>query len=233
MAPAARLLGRHVRELALELPGARRRQARRGARDAEVGDARGAVDADQDVLRRDVAVDEVEQLVVVVPELVRGVQAGERVEHDADDDGHRNALAARRGARQEARQRVALDVLHHEVVAAVAGADLEDGDDVRMVDRRREARLVEEHLDELLLAREVRVQALDGDEALEAADAEDAAQENGGHAAGRELGDELVAVEPLMPFAIKKFYRRQLSTVLLRNVPQLRCLRHPEPRPPA
>ena len=102
-----------------------------------------------------------------------------------------------------------------------------------MVDARREARLVEEHLDELLLVREVRVQPLDRDEALKPADAEDAGQEHGRHAARRDLGDQLVPVEPLMPSAIKKFYCRQLSTVPLRNVPRRRCLRHHEPRRPA
>ena len=66
-----------------------------------------------------------------------------------------------------------------------------------MVDARGEARLVEEHLDELGLAREVRVQPLDGDEALEAADARQAREEHRGHAAGRELGDQLEAIEPL------------------------------------
>ena len=64
------------------------------------------------------------------------------------------ALAPPRSERaDEARERVALDVLHHEVVAGLALADLEDGDDVRVVDARGEARLVEEHLDELLLVR--------------------------------------------------------------------------------
>ena len=67
---------------------------------------------------------------------------------------------------------------------------------MRVVDARGEARLVEEHLDELFLAGEVRVQALDGDEALEAADAAEPGEEHRRHAAGRDLADQLVAVEP-------------------------------------
>ena len=63
---------------------------------------------------------------------------------------------------EEVPGRVALDVLHHEVVAGVGRADLEDGDDVRVVDAGREARLVEEHLDELGVPRQVLVQPLDG-----------------------------------------------------------------------
>ena len=77
----------------------------------------------------------------------------------------------------------------------LALADLEDGHDVRVVDARGEARLVEEHLDELGLLREVRVQPLDRDEALEAGDAREAREEHRRHAAAGELGDELVAVE--------------------------------------
>jgi hypothetical protein len=52
----ARACSGHVGELALELPGAGRGQPW-AARHAEVGDACGAVDAHQDVLRRDVAMD--------------------------------------------------------------------------------------------------------------------------------------------------------------------------------
>ena len=132
-------------------------------------------------------------------QLVRGVEAGERVEHDAQHDARTGmALAAARRAREEARQRVALDVLHDQVVAAGRSSPTSRmGTTFGWWMPRGEARLVEEHLDELLLVREVRVQPLDGDEALEAADAEDRAEEHRGHAARRELGHELVAIEPL------------------------------------
>ena len=66
-----------------------------------------------------------------------------------------------------------------------------------MVDARREAGLLQEHLDELRLAREVRVKPLDGDEALESADAGEAREEHGRHPAGRELRHELEPIEPL------------------------------------
>jgi hypothetical protein len=65
-----------------------------------------------------------------------------------------------------------------------------------VVDARGQARLLEEHLDELGLAREVRVEPLDGDEALEAADAGEAREKHGRHAAGRQLGHQLEAIEP-------------------------------------
>ena len=102
-----------------------------------------------------------------------------------------------------------------------------------MMDRCGQARLVEEHLDELLFAGQVRVQSFDRDETLEAADAEDTSQKHSGHATGREFGDQLVAIEPLLTPSIKKLYSRQSRTILVRNVPQLRRLRHPETPPPA
>ena len=67
-----------------------RRCARLG--DAEVDEAARAVDADDDVLRGDVAVDELEPLPAHVDGLVRGVQARERVDEDAHDDRRRQAL---------------------------------------------------------------------------------------------------------------------------------------------
>ena len=113
-------------------------------------------------------------------------------------DGHVRPGRAFRpgGARDEVREGVALHVLHDDVVPLLARPDLEDGDDVRVVDPRGEARLVEEHLDELGVAREVRMQALDPDEALKAPGAGEAPEVHRRHPAGRELGDELEAVEP-------------------------------------
>jgi hypothetical protein len=63
------------------------------------------------------------------------------------------------------------------------------------MDARGEARLVEEHLDELGLAREVRMKPLDRDEPLEARHAGETSEEDRRHTAARELGDELEAVE--------------------------------------
>ena len=45
-------------------------------------------------------------------------------------------------------QVLAVDVLHRDEVLAVDLTDVEDLDDVRVRERRRDARLVQEHLDE-------------------------------------------------------------------------------------
>ena len=190
------LLRREVRDLALDLLRPRDGQPRGRAGHAEVGEAGAAVGADEDVLRRAVAVDQAEGLALGVGELVRRVEAGERVEQDAERDRRREQGATLERAHREPGERVALDELHHQKVAGLAHPHLEDGDHVRVVDARGEPRFVEEHLDELLLAREVRVELLDGDEAREAARPREPAEEDGRHPARRNLADELVRIEP-------------------------------------
>jgi hypothetical protein len=155
---------------------------------------------------------------------VRRVQACKRVEHDTDADARRKLLAALHRAREESTEGVPLDVLHDQVVPLAARPDLEDRNDVRMVDARSKAGLVEEHLDEVFVAREMRMKALDRDEALEAADAREACKEDRSHPAGRELGDEL---EPIQATCLS-FDGDQLAQVRLltkRRYPVLLHLR--------
>ena len=76
---AAELLGRHVRELPLHLAFARRLFAQRCAGDAEVEDAGRAVGPDQNVLRRHVAMHDVERLADLGARFVRGVKTVKNV----------------------------------------------------------------------------------------------------------------------------------------------------------
>ena len=70
-----------------------------------------------------------------------------------------------------------------------------DLDDVAVRERRVDARLGEQHLDEALVLREVGQDALDGDELLEAFGGDDAAFEDLGHAAHGDQLEELVLAE--------------------------------------
>src|SRR5690606_24449818 len=63
------------------------------------------------------------------------------------------------------------------------------------VDARRDARLVEEHVDELVVLDEVRVDALDRDPLLEAARPVHAGEVHARHAADADLVDDAVAAE--------------------------------------
>jgi hypothetical protein len=85
--------------------------------------------------------------------------------YDRHGDARRHALAGLQGAPDEARERLAGHVVHDEQDLVVRGDDVERLDDVRVPDAGRELRLVEEHRDEVRVAREVRVEPLDGDRA--------------------------------------------------------------------
>jgi hypothetical protein len=75
------LLRSHVRKLPLDEAVAFGDACR--SRDSEVRDARHPVDADQDILGRDVAVDEAEWQAVAVSALMRRLKSCENVHHDA------------------------------------------------------------------------------------------------------------------------------------------------------
>ena len=89
----------------------------------------------------------------------------------------------------------AVHVLHRVEVRARELSDVVNLRDVRMLELRGEPRLVEEHRDELRVLREVRQDALDADELLEAAVTVKPREKDLGHATRRELRDELVAAK--------------------------------------
>ena len=192
---AGDLLGRHVRELALERAVARRGHARAELRDAEVHDLRRPVVRHEEVVRRHVAVDEIELLAILALQLVGSVQALGGVGDDAARNlgGHRRAELL--GAAHDLAERLAVQVLHGDPEAVGLLAEVEDRRDVRVRDARRDARLVEEHLDEALVLDEVGVDALDGDPLLEAARPVDAREVNARHAADADFVDDAVAAE--------------------------------------
>ena len=102
----------------------------------------------------------------------------------------------------------AVDELHDDEERVVADADVEDLDAVRVRELRREARLVEEHRDELLLRRQVRQDALDGDLLPEALEPFALGAEHFGHAARFELLDDAV---PLLTVGHGLFGSRGLT----------------------
>ena len=168
---SAEVLRRRVRDLALEPPRLGHGRAVPRICDAKVGEPREPVHADEDVVRRDVAVHELERLTACIHEPMRRREAGERVGDDSQHHGHRQTIAGVARGGEELREIRAVDVLHHEKVAVRGPAHVERGDYVRVADARGEARLVEEHPHELGVVGEMLVQHLDRDEPLELADA--------------------------------------------------------------
>jgi hypothetical protein len=193
------LLGRHVRELALDgaAPGVGLPLV--GLGDPEIDDLEDPLEGDDQVLRRDVAVDHVELLAVGAGPLVGVVQpaAGLRRQPDHDlgrDDAGRHALV---GLARQLGERHAGQVLHHHVVAAVVLPELERLHDVRVIELRPEPRLVEEHADEVGVVGQVVEQALDHHVLLEAGLAGDAREVDLGGAADREQREDVVLAKPL------------------------------------
>jgi hypothetical protein len=123
---------------------------------------------------------------------VRGVQALQGVDHHRHDEIERTLVAA---ALPQGRERRTLHVLHHDVVVVALTADVDDGDDVRVVDPRRDARFVAEHVDEAAFFRQVRVQHLHGEEPLEPRFSCVTREVHRPHAAARKLSDDLVSPE--------------------------------------
>ena len=103
--------------------------------------------------------------------VARGVGVLERAqdgERDVQAHVERQLLALRGGGADEARARRAVDVLHRHVELAVLLAEVEHLDDVRVAEAGADARLVDEHRDEVRVAGELRQDALDRDDLLEA-----------------------------------------------------------------
>jgi hypothetical protein len=187
------LLGRHVRELAGDAPFVGGLDPADDVGDAEVEHPRDTVGADQDVLRRNVAMNDGEWLTARVLALVRRVEPVERARHHRRDDLRRDARAERRVAADELRERFALHVVHDDEELALHRHDVERLHDVGVPKARREARFVEEHRDELGVLRELRVEALDRNRAPEADLAHETTVVNRCHAAGGNLSVHGVA----------------------------------------
>ena len=189
-----RLLGRHVREVPLEAPHHRAIVTTLG--EAEVRQLDLARQRDEDVRRRHVAMDEPQRLPVVALELVREVQPLRQLGGDVQRQDLGDDLALGGQLLGDHPQVVALDVLEHDEVLPVLGdPQIVNLDDVAVRERRVDARLGQQHLDEPLVLREVREDPLDGDELLESFRADDAALEYLGHAAHGDQLEELVLAE--------------------------------------
>ena len=139
--------------------------------------------------------DDVQRLALLVARLVRCVQPLQHAGDDGADHGQRDRRARRPHVLEDAGERLAMDVLHHQEQLVLVADDVDRRHDVGVADARGEAGLVDQHGDELRIARQVRVQPLDGDDTGEAALASQPPEPDGGHAARRELTEKLVTID--------------------------------------
>ncbi len=124
-------------------------------------------------------------------------------------DGENDPLLARHPG--EPQQRLAVDVLHDEEKLAALRDDVDGLDDVRVADARDDARLVQEHRDEVRIPGVALVKALDGDDAREAGGSDLPCEVHGGHASGRNFAAE--GVPPSDGAAQRTFQPRLLYSV--------------------
>ncbi len=190
-----RRFGRQIRELPLDDARLAPFELRVGLREPEVHDLHLAVLREEHVRRRHVAVDDVHRHAVRVAQLVRVGEALADLERDVDA-----RLAAGTACSSSCSDSAiglevrAVDVLHDDEVGVVADADVEDLDAVRVRELRGEARLVEEHRDELLLLGQVRKDALDRDLLAKPLEPLALCEEHLRHAARLELLDDAIAL---------------------------------------
>ena len=204
------LLRRHVAELALHDARAGHHALHLALGHAEVAQLRDAALRDEDVHRRDVAVDELERGAVVVGALVGVVQPREDVAGDVQRVLQRDRPPHGGGVVDHPAQRGAADELHGDEVGALLLAEVVDLHDVRVVEEGLHAGLVEEHGLDLAIADELLGDALDDEVLLEPPGPELLAEEDLGHAARREQLRHLVGTDPLS-HGVERYHARATS----------------------
>ena len=180
--------GRHVRRLAFEVADLRlRRLAVFDERDAEVEDLHLAVEGQDQIVRADVTVNDVERASLDVFEIVRRVQAAKRLCDQSNADPRRELAAFSK----QLGKGDAGDVLHRQIQHAVFFAEVVDLRDRGVVEPRDESGLVEKHGAHVRFEREIFADRFDRDELFEAVNALAARQEDVAHPPGAEPREDL------------------------------------------
>ncbi len=134
-------------------------------------------------------------LVFEVALAVRVVERGGDLRGDEQRELRLHRLSALLAAAEDGFQIVAIDVLHGDVVGVLDLAEVVDVDDVVVVELRGQLGLIDEHLDEVLVVRQMGKDLLDGDRLLESFDAAHPRLPDLGHAARGDLLDHHVLAE--------------------------------------
>ncbi len=192
------LLRRHVAQLALDLGTLRQLQPVSCAGDAEVDDLDLACHRDQDVLGADVAMDDARELTRPIALGVGGLQALQHLDGEVTRHQRIGPLAAFAQPTQQSRQGMAVDVLHDDEVAAPVLVELEDLHHVWVVQQHRDAGLVDQHVDDVLIGRMLGQNPLDGDVLFKAAGPLGLGQKDLAHATGAQATHKHIAAEALL-----------------------------------
>jgi hypothetical protein len=136
-------------------------------------------------------------MAVFVRQLVSGVQPLEHVTEDAQKHVERHGLAALGRRLDDLMQRRAIDVVHDQEQAFGSLIHVVRSHHVRVADTRRQSCLVQEHRNEVGVARDVRVHDFDRNQPLESAGCLDAPEVHGRHPTCRQGAQHFVASERL------------------------------------
>ena len=112
--------------------------------------------------------DDVERVVTLrILQGVRIIEGFAALDHQVDGMGGLKPLAPLLDTLDERFEIAPVDELHHQEIRLVGDPDIEDLDDVGVLQIQGQLGLVQEHLDELFVLREIRQNALDRDVFLE------------------------------------------------------------------
>ena len=193
----ARLLAREVGELAFDHARLRLRQAPRGLGQAEVDHLHLTLEGEQDVLGRDVTVDDAHGIAQALGR-VRRVQRARDAHRHVHGDGRRQGRSSVQLHQPigHAPHVAAVNVLEGDVELLVHTPEVEDLRNIRMRETNGDLRLVDEHARELVVA-EAWQDALDRQLLLEAHGATARRSKDFGHPADRHALVQLVLAEAL------------------------------------
>ena len=198
---AARRLRGEIAHLPFDDPGVGHLDLAGRLGQAEVDDLHLPLLGHQHVGGRDVAVDDPQRrLVLLVGQLVGVGDPFADLHDDVERVRDGDPLADPPAPVEDRLEVDAVDELHDDEVRVLGVPDVEHLHDVRVLERERQPRLVQEHGHELLVLGQRREDALDGDVLLEPAHRLGDATENLRHAAGgHPLGDAISVIRHRRP----------------------------------
>ena len=165
--------------------------------DAEVEHLHPPIEGHEDVGGGEVAVDDPERPALAIQSVVGPVQPSAGVGDDSQRQPQRNEMTALLSPLLDVRQASPVQELHRDVKVVALLPEVQHLHHVGVVDEAHEPRLVEEHLDHLLLARELRQKPLHHHPLAKAFRALLLREKELRHAADSQAGHEPIAAEAL------------------------------------
>ena len=157
------------------------------AGDAEIGQLHLALDRQQNVPGGHVAVDDVQGLARVISACMGVFEGAAELGGHVHGEGNIEAAALLAQLLEQLLERHPLDELHRDVIGGRVLAEIEDADDVLMIEEAGDVRLVDQHLDEAVVGRQLVAQHFERNWGAEAQRPGPRGEKDLAHPASREL----------------------------------------------